>query len=988
MAISPEDLIEFFERGDLERLHELGGVERLAEEFGTDLKRGLSEHEAETDFRERKQRWGENILPDPPVKSWCSFFMDTLRDLMVKILVVISLVSIVLNAIFSYDQGFVHFIDPIAILASAALCSVVAAQVNWVQQKAFLTVSRLKNEFTVTVIRAGEEVQIMSTELLVGDLLLLKNGDAVPVDGLYLCGHAFMVNNSQTTGESVPVHVDESNPVVLSGTAVDSGDAMVLVCAVGRNSQNGVMMEKLQQMGAQTNRTPLEKRLDRVAVLITYVGVVGAVLTFVVLFILWLLDIIGTKWQRKYLTDLIDRLMVTFTMFIGAVPEGLPVAVVISLGFSMKKMMKDNNFVRHMSACETMGGATTICSDKTGTLTQNKMTVVVYHMDGNDYDGRPSLPKDVMDILAASIAINTNAGMILKEGHSTPEYVGKSTECALLKFIADNGYDYKDIREQHPTIILHDFNSTRKRMSSVVKWGTGYKIMLKGAPEVVVGLCSKYMTSSGEVKELTESLSSDLLAKVDALAESQLRTMLITYGDLPGDQFMDEWNDPSTIECGLTIIGLCAIRDPLRPEVPKAIEDCKRAGVVVRMVTGDNIKTAVSIARECGILTDDGYALLGKDFSSMSKDELIEVLPKLQVLARSSPLDKYRLVSLLMKSGEVVAVTGDGSNDSTALRKANVGLSMGLCGTELAKMASDIVILDDNFSSIVSALKWGRCIYDNIRSFLQFQLTVNLCGMAVTFSGACIMQKSPFRAIQLLWVSMINGFLGALTLSTKGPTDSLLDRPPYGESGAMISRLMYRNILVHVLWQVAICLLVLFGHVKFFHLDTSDDRAMSTFLFNTLVFLQIFNLLNARITHDNQRFFEGLFSNGFFWLFFTIIVVTQVIMVEYGGIVMGTCGLSWQHWLISVGFGMTEIVVGAIARLFPVRDDTEARLIINREEKRREMMTKYSNMSPAMMWTAIEQECEETAQKKTKKKKTKKQNHPELDELREEILSM
>lgn len=986
MSITPSDLIEFFERGDIDRLKELGGVESLASAFETDLQTGLSLSESDSNFTARKQRWGENVLPDPPVKSWCSFFMDTLRDLMVKILVVISLVSIILNAIFSHDQGFLHFIDPIAILVSALICSAVAAQVNWVQQKAFLTVSRLKNEFTVNVIRAGQETQILSTELLVGDLLRLKSGDAIPIDGIYLSGHAFMVNNSQTTGESAPVKVDEDNPVVLSGTVVDSGEATVLVCAVGRNSQNGVVMEKLQKMGAQRTRTPLEKRLDRVALLITYVGLVGAVMTFTVLFILWLVDIIGTKWQKKYLTDLIDRLMVTFTMFIGAVPEGLPVAVVISLGFSMKKMMKDNNFVRHMSACETMGGATTICSDKTGTLTQNRMTVVVYHMDGIDYDGHPALPKSVMDTLASSIAVNTNAGMVIKEGQSQPEYVGKSTECALLKFIGDSGYDYKEIRDSHPTVVLHDFNSTRKRMSSVVKWGDSHRIMMKGAPEVVIGMCSKYMTASGDVRSLTESVRTALLEKVDELAESQLRTMLIAYGDLPSHDFNEEWNDPLVIERDLVLIGICAIRDPLRPEVAKAIQDCKRAGVVVRMVTGDNIKTAVSIAKECGILTPDGYALLGKDFSSMPQEELVEILPKLQVLARSSPLDKYRLVSLLMKSGEVVAVTGDGSNDSTALRKANVGLAMGLCGTELAKMASDIVILDDNFSSIVSALKWGRCIYDNIRSFLQFQLTVNLCGMIVTFVGSCIMQKAPFRAIQLLWVSMINGFMGALTLSTRGPTDSLLDRPPYGESGAMISRLMYRNIIVHVLWQVAICLLILFGHVKFFRLDTTDERAMSTFLFNTLVFCQVFNLLNARVTDMKQGFFDGLFSNELFWVFFGLIVVIQVIMVEWGGVVMGTCGLNWKHWLYSVGFGATELVFGAIVRMFPVKDDTEARLIVNREERRQEILNRYSGMSPTAMWNAIENEGQESIVSQKPAKKKEKQ--PELAGLEEELLAM
>ena len=967
-TITIEELIQFFERGEMEELQSLGGIDRLVSDFQTDLKQGISATEAASNYAERKRKWGENFLPDPPSKSWCRLFLDTFKDLMLKILIIISLLSIVLTAIFSYDQGFVHFIDPIAILISAMIVSSVTAQVNWTQQRAFMSVSRLKNEFSVNVIRAGEETQIMSTEILVGDLLSLKNGDAIPVDGLYVSGHAFKVNNSQTTGESVPVPVDETNPVVLSGTAVDSGDAVVLVCAVGKNSQSGVMMSKLQQMSTESERTPLEKKLDRIAVLITYMGLVGASLTFIVLFVLWLIEIIGTKWQKKYLTSLMDNLMVAFTIFIGAVPEGLPLAVVISLGFSMKKMMRDNNFVRHMSACETMGGATTICSDKTGTLTQNKMTVVVYHMDGQDYDANPDLPKNVMDMLAASVAINTNAYMTIKEGMTTPEYVGKSTECALLKFIGENGYDYKEIREKHPTLVLHDFNSTRKRMSSVVKWDDGYKIMLKGAPEIVIKKCTKYMKSNGDIVELDETTADAIVQRVDELADDQLRTMLVTYADLPGNEFNEDWNDPANIECNLTVIGVCGIRDPLRPEVPKAIEDCKRAGVLVRMVTGDNINTAVSIARQCGILSQDGHAMLGREFSAMSKVQLIERLPKLQVLARSSPLDKYRLVSLLMECGEVVAVTGDGSNDSTALRKANVGLAMGLCGTELAKMASDIVILDDNFNSIVSALKWGRCIYDNVRSFLQFQLTVNVCAMVITFVASCVLKESPFRAIQLLWVSLIMDSIGALALATKGPIESLLDRPPYGESGALISRLMYRNILTHALWQVAICLLVLFGHEKFFHLDTSrDERAMSTFLFNTFVFCQIFNLLNARVTDMRQSFFEGLFSNGFFWALFIFITVVQCLLVEYGGTVMGTCGLGWEQWLWSVGLALTELLCGSILRLIPIKDDTEQRLIVNREEKRAAMRRRYTGMTPSMMWRAPEEDPKNEEGKKADK---------------------
>ncbi|KAH0787706.1 calcium-translocating P-type ATPase, PMCA-type family protein [Histomonas meleagridis] len=979
-SITIDHLAEFFERGNASELAEFGGIEGLVNEFQTDLHNGISATEEASGYKERKEKWGVNIIPDPPTRSWCGFFLLTFKDLMLKILVIISLISIVLTAIFSYDQGWVHFIDPVAILLCSLIVSCVTAQINYTQQKAFIGVSRLKNEFLVNVIRAGEEKQILSTEILVGDILSLKNGDAIPVDGIYISGHAFYVDNSQTTGESVPIRVNEQNPVVFSGTAVDSGDAMILVCAVGNHSQSGITMLKLNEISSAGEKTPLEKKLDDVAVKITYMGLVGAILTFVVLLILWIRNIVGKKWERKFLTSLMDNLMVSFTIFIGAVPEGLPLAVVISLGFSMKKMMRDNNFVRNMSACETMGGATTICSDKTGTLTQNKMTVVKFYMDGQDFDDNPAngIPKEVMNLMADSIACNTNAYMTVKPGDTKPSYVGKSTECALLQMITEAGYDYKEIRELHPTAVLHDFNSTRKRMSSVVPHDNGYRVYAKGAPEILIKKCTHYINLSNEIKELDEVTSEDIIQRVNEFADDQLRTMLITYGELEGTEFDDDWNDPANVECNLIVIGVCGIRDPLRPEVPHAIEQCKQAGVLVRMVTGDNINTAVSIARQCGILTEDGHAMLGKEFSSMSKVQLIDRLPKLQVLARSSPLDKYRLVSLLMECGEVVAVTGDGSNDSTALRKANVGLAMGQCGTELAKMASDIVILDDNFNSIVSALKWGRCIYDNVRSFLQFQLTVNVCALIISFVGSCILQGSPFRAIQLLWVSLIMDSIGALALATKGPIESLLDRPPYGESGALISRLMYRNIIVHALWQTGLCLLVLFGAEKFFELDTSNDKAQSTFLWNTFVFCQVFNLLNSRVTDQSQSFFEGFFSNPYFWGLFVLIVVVQVILVEFGGDVFGCIGLGWKQWLYSVGFALTELIVGAILRLIPIHDDTSERLIVNREKKREIMRRRYTGMTPSMMWRAPDVPDDIPDKKDNKKKGKDKGKNDEI----------
>jgi Ca2+-transporting ATPase len=946
-----------FERGESEGIEDFGGIHGLASLFGTDLNDGISDTEISSKYSDRINKWGVNVLPDPPAKSWCRLFAETFKDLMLRMLIALSIIGLILTVISNIGQedAWIHIIDPIAILISVAIVSCVEAQVNYKQQKSFNSVSKLKNCFDVNVKRGGEQRLVKSTELMAGDVLLLQAGDAVPVDCAYISGHALKIDNSQNTGEPIPISITEASPLITSGAAVDSGEGSVLVCGVGPYSMFGRTLQKLEQMNELEEETPLQKKLDYICKQVTYIGLFGSLATLTVLVIIWIVNVSGKEWDSKNFSVLMENVMVAITMFIGAIPEGLPLAVVISLGYSMNKMMEDNNFVRHLKACETMGGATTICSDKTGTLTQNKMTVVIYHMDDQDFEGKPEISQQVMDLFAESVTINTNAYMTIKSGKTTPEWVGKSTECALMKFVADCGYDYKEIRDKYSDTYVHEFNSTRKRMSTIIRHDHGYRIHVKGAPELLIKRCKYYLHVNGERSELDEETTEAIVTRVNEFADDQLRTMLITYNDLGTETFDSAWEDPANVEKDLTVIGICGIRDPLRPEVPRAIEQCKQAGVMVRMVTGDNINTAMSIARQCGILTDDGHAILGKEFSSMSKVKLIEKLPKLQVMARSSPLDKYRLVSLLMECGETVAVTGDGSNDSTALRKADVGLAMGMCGTELAKMASDIVILDDNFSSIVSALKWGRCIYDNVRSFLQFQLTVNVCALLMTFVGSLVLKKSPLRAIQLLWVSLIMDSIGALALATKKPYESLLNRPPYGNSSKLISRLMIRNIAGHAIWQSIILTTILFGAERFYKIDLNVKDSGQTFFFNTFVFFQVFNLLNARVADQSTPFFEGLFSNGIFWMLFILIVAIQTFLVEFGGSVFGTCGLNWKHWLISVAFGATELVYGAILRLFKVKDETTELLIVNREEKRESLRRRYTGMTPTMMWREPEE---------------------------------
>ncbi|OHT05277.1 calcium motive P-type ATPase [Tritrichomonas foetus] len=965
MSVTVESILQVFERSGSENAGKLfqenGGIQPYIDAFGTDIEHGLSQSEKDNNFQERREKWGVNILPDPPKQSWCSMFIECFGDLMLKILLISAILSIILASVFPEggERKIENYIDTISIFIAVFLVAFVQTQTNYSQQKAFMEINKLKNEFNVSVIRCGEETQILNTEVLVGDILTLKNGDRVAADGFYIRGHNLKVNNSQETGESCAVSITEDKPWVLGGGAVESGDAHILVAAVGEHSQSGSRMMDIQKLEEEKEKSPLEKKLDKVAVLLTYIGLSGALLTFIVLLIFWIIDVVNKKKEEgkfnyEWLNDLVQKFMIGVTIFICAVPEGLPLAVTLSLGFSMKKMMHDNNFVRHLNACETMGGATTICSDKTGTLTQNKMTVVRFSMDGEDQDGKPELNKKVKNLFTECIAINSSAFMAIVEGKSQPEYIGSSSECALLQMLPFFKVDFKQLREENPAVIIHEFSSARKKMSTIIAKDGKHRAYAKGAPDFVLRGCTRYLTKDGEVKELTEEKRQGILDTVGKFADDSLRTMLLAFRDLDSATKLPEWDDPVNIEKDLTVIALVGIQDPLRPEVKKAIEDCNRAQVVVRMVTGDYINTARAISKECGILEGDSIAMLGEDFAKKSKLELIDILPKLRVLARSSPRDKLRLVSLLMEAGEVVAVTGDGSNDSPALKKANVGLSMGQCGTELAKMASDIVILDDNFNSIVSALKWGRCVYDNVRGFLQFQLTVNFTAMIIAFIGSCVLHESPLKTIQLLWVNLIMDSLGALALATRGPTEALLNRPPYGESDGLISNVLARNIAGHTVYQLIVLFLILFGNKTIFGINDPDaellERHTSTMVFNAFVYMQVFNLINARIAAQDIPFFEGLFTNPYFIGIFIAIAGLQAILTELAKSAFVTVHMNWKEWLICLAFGAGSLIIGAILRCIRLKDNTTKKLEALRNTRREQIKKFYEHVPSEKQW--------------------------------------
>ncbi|XP_007897688.1 plasma membrane calcium-transporting ATPase 2 isoform X2 [Callorhinchus milii] len=892
------------------------------------------------------------------------------------------------------DAGW---IEGAAILLSVICVVLVTAFNDWSKEKQFRGLqSRIEQEQKFTVIRKGQVIQIPVAEIVVGDIAQIKYGDLLPTDGILIQGNDLKIDESSLTGESD--HVKKSltkDPMLLSGTHVMEGSGRILVTAVGVNSQTGIIFtllgagteeeekknkkakaqdgvaleiqplkseegvdleekEKKKSHVPKKEKSVLQGKLTKLAVQIGKAGLLMSAVTVIILvvyFVIYTFGVQGRPWLKEctpiYIQYFVKFFIIGVTVLVVAVPEGLPLAVTISLAYSVKKMMKDNNLVRHLDACETMGNATAICSDKTGTLTMNRMTVVQVYLGETHYrqipDPESILPK-VMELVVNGIAVNSAyTTKILppeKEG-GLPRHVGNKTECSLLGFVLDLKQDYQAVRNEIPEEKLYKvytFNSVRKSMSTVLKNADGtFRMYSKGASEIILRKCTKLLNKKGEVKVFSQKDRDEMVKKViEPMACEGLRTICLGYRDFTSEP---EWDNENDILNDLTCITVVGIEDPVRPEVPDAITKCQRAGISVRMVTGDNINTARAIASKCGIIHpgEDFLCLDGKEFNRLirnekgevEQDRLDKVWPKLRVLARSSPTDKHTLVkgiidSTIGETRQVVAVTGDGTNDGPALKKADVGFAMGIAGTDVAKEASDIILTDDNFSSIVKAVMWGRNVYDSISKFLQFQLTVNVVAVIVAFTGACITQDSPLKAVQMLWVNLIMDTFASLALATEPPTESLLLRRPYGRNKPLISRTMMKNILGHAVYQLTIIFTLLFAGESIFDIDSGRDAPLHsppsehyTIVFNTFVMMQLFNEINARKIHGERNVFEGIYKNPIFCSIVIGTFLIQIVIVEFGGKPFSCSGLSLTHWLWCVFIGVGELLWGQFISSVP-----------------------------------------------------------------------
>ncbi|CAK4083021.1 unnamed protein product [Aphanomyces euteiches] len=962
-----------------------GGIEGVAAGLRTSLDRGLDSSKAD-DLKSREATFGRNYIQPPRPATILELMWEAFHDTTIIVLTLSGLVSLILGLTMEGESA--EWIEGTSILFAVLLVITVSAVNDYQKERQFAALNAVKDDERIKVIRNGEPCEVSKYDILVGDVVRVDLGDILPADGLVFDESDLKIDESAMTGETDLLKKSRVEaPIMYSGTRVMEGVAKMLVVCVGVNSQSGIISALVQGKGAEEEKkakkkpkkesavgpvddvpvakkeqdevyeeaaeSPLQGKLNKLTVHIAKFGTSTAVIVFLAMTIRFSVETFGngkTEWKKEYATEYLHFFITAVTVLVVAIPEGLPLAVTISLAFSVKKMLLDNNLVRHLDACETMGSATTICSDKTGTLTTNRMTVMQCWLGGKEYSAAAQLQGEISDSLKEAfshgVCLNSTAEILPPKVPGQPyEHTGNKTECALLTFCKDLGIDYSSVRKTHPVAHMLTFSSKKKRMSVVAARGVNCRVYCKGATEVVLGLCSKMKRLDGSVADLTQAEKDDIgHSIIEKYASQGYRTLCLAIRDLDiSTDEVKQWPDDD-IETDLTCIAIVGIEDPVRPEVPEAIRQCHRAGIVVRMVTGDNIMTARSIASKCGILkpNDGALTMEGSEFRSrvldkngqIIQEEFDRIWPLLRVLARSSPKDKYTLVTGLKQSNvaaygpQVVAVTGDGTNDAPALKKANVGFAMGICGTAVAKDACDIILMDDNFTSIVNAVKWGRNVYDSIAKFLQFQLTVNLVAITLAVLGAIVIEESPLSAIQLLWVNLIMDTFASLALATEKPNQAMLERKPYPRTQPLLSPKMVKHIVGQGIYQLIVLIVLLFKGEVIFGLpsgrkadqppELKGSRSVHyTMIFNTFVFMQLFNELNCRKIHDEINIFTGLADNSIFASISAFQVGAQVLIVQFGGKPFSCVGLDATQWFYCMLISAMSLPLGLLLRLLP-----------------------------------------------------------------------
>ena len=879
---------------------------------------GLSSAQVE----ESRKKHGVNILTPPAKDPLWKRFLEKFGDPLIIILLIAGTLSIAISCYeyWGLDKGAGVFFEPIGIFIAILLATGLAFIFELKADKEFALLNQVNDDEPVQVIRDGNAIQIPRKDVVVGDIVILNTGEEVPADGELLEAVHLNIDESTLTGEPMchkttdPAQFDKDatfpSDHAMRGTKIMEGHGIMRVLAVGDMTENGKVFEAAQI--DDSVKTPLNEQLDGLGDLITKISYVFAALIIVGRIVMYFLNTPEFGWI-DFLAYLLQTLMVAVTLIVVAVPEGLPMAVTLSLAYSMRRMLKTNNLVRKMHACETMGATTVICTDKTGTLTQNQMQV--YH---TDFFGS----KDELPYLYENMAVNSTAQLDLSG--DKPSVLGNPTEGALLLSLNAQGLNYQDIRDRVARVEELPFSTERKYMASVVKNPDGLTILyVKGAPEIIFGMCRN---TSGVTKK-------EIDAQLLDYQNMAMRTLGFAYQILqPGDPSIA---DGRVVASNLTFLGITAISDPVRSDVPQAVAEVLEAGINVKIVTGDTPGTAKEIGRQIGLWNDDvdtdRNIITGPEFAELSDEEVKRRVQEIKIIARARPMDKKRLVENLQLNNEVVAVTGDGTNDAPALKAAHVGLSMG-DGTSVAKEASDITIVDNSFSSIGRAVMWGRSLYQNIQRFILFQMTVNVVACFIVLFGAFMGMESPLTVTQMLWVNLIMDTFAAMALASLPPAESVMKEKPRSRSAFIINRPMWRFIigvggiffliLLGILWifehYSVDSMTQLFSFIPQPAVDAENPSLTAyelSMFFTLFVFLQFWNLFNARAFATGRSAFHFKGCSGFLFIAF-VILLGQILIVSIGGEFFNVTPLRLSDWAIIIGSTSLVLWIGELFRLF------------------------------------------------------------------------
>ncbi|MBQ8450318.1 MAG: calcium-translocating P-type ATPase, PMCA-type [Bacteroidaceae bacterium] len=882
--------------------------------------KGLTSQEVE----EQRRLYGANILTPPEKTPLWIRFLEKFKDPIIIILLVALVLAFAISCFHCFgpeQEGFSAFLEPIGIFVAVLLATVIGFAFEVKAANAFDRLNTVNDDFPVTVKRDGGVHQVPRKDIVVGDIVILNTGDEVPADGEIIEANSLQINESTLTGEPViskttieeefdPEATYPSNMAMRSTTVVD-GNGVMRVTTVGDATEYG----KVNHGSLLENNieTPLQSQLKRLAGLISKIGYSVAAITFILLSVKGLWNFVELSWLQIG-SELLSNFMIAVTLIVVSVPEGLPMSVTLSLALSMNRMLKTNNLVRKMHACETMGAATVICTDKTGTLTQNRMQV--YEADFFPLDtNNPT--SESRNLIMEGIAVNSTANLDRSAGGV--ETIGNPTECALLLWMDKQGIDYAPLRAEPDVLSVLTFSTERKYMATVVRSAhSGKRILyVKGAPEIVLSMCNAVETAAGDksIDECREVIERKLLE----YQSKAMRTLGFAYAVLREDENDAPYSNGRLVSgLDLKYIGYAAISDPVRSDVPDAVSRCLSAGIDIKIVTGDTPGTASEIGRQIGILngSEAGDAVItGPAFEALSDKEAVQRIKRLKIMCRARPMDKQRLVRLLQEQGEVVAVTGDGTNDAPALKAAQVGLSMG-DGTSVAKEASDITILDNSFSSIVRAVMWGRSLYKNIQRFLLFQLTINVVACLIVMFGSLLGTSSPLTITQMLWVNLIMDTFASCALASLSPSESVMNEKPRKNSDFIVTR----NMAYTIFSVAALFFAALMGLLLYMNANGGMTMRNMSFFFTFFVMLQWWNLFNAKAFMTDKWTFSGILKERTFLFILLLIFIGQVLIVEFGGEMFSVEPLGIKDWVqITVATSpvlLVGIIVGYIRRKF------------------------------------------------------------------------